>query len=97
MRGSGQSNAMQAAEQYADRKTELEAKIRSLESERSFLVSDIAALKERVAELELEKQANALQGEVDALRTEKAVLEEKAATYDAGASFAVPTSAAAGL
>jgi chromosome segregation ATPase len=88
---------MQAAEQYADRKTELEAKIRSLESEKTFLVSDIAALKERVAELELEKQANSLQGEVDALRTEKAVLEEKAAEYDAGASFAVPTSAAAGL
>jgi peptidoglycan hydrolase CwlO-like protein len=94
---SGQSNVMQVAEQYADRKMELEAKIRSLESEKSFLVSDIATLKERVTELELEKQASSLQGEVDALRTEKAVLEEKAATYDAGASFAVPTSAAAGL
>jgi chromosome segregation ATPase len=94
---SGQSYVMQAAEQYADRKMELEAKIRSLESERSFLVTDIATLKEKVTELELEKQANSLQGEVDALRTEKAVLEEKAATYDAGASFAVPTSAAVGL
>ena len=88
---------MQAVEQYSDRKTELEGKIRSLESEKTFLVSDIAALKEKVTELELEKQATSLQGEVDALRTEKAVLEEKAATYDAGTSFAVPTSAAAGL
>jgi len=85
---------MQAAEQYADHKTELEAKIRSLESEKSFLISDIATLKEKVSELELEKQANSLQGEVDALRTEKAVLEEKAATYDVGPSFAVPTGAA---
>ena len=97
MRASCHSTVMQAAEQYADRKTELEAKIRSLESERSFLVSDITTLKERVAELELEKQANSLQGEVDALRTEKAVLEEKAATYDAQPSFAVPTSAAVGI
>jgi predicted nucleic acid-binding Zn-ribbon protein len=88
---------MQAVEQYSDRKTELEAKIRTLESEKSFLISDIAALKEKVTELELEKQATFLQGEVDALRTEKAVLEEKAASYEAGPSFDVPAGPAAGL
>lgn len=88
---------MQAVEQYSDRKTELEARIRSLESEKSFLISDISSLKERVTELELEKQANSLQGEVEALRTEKAVLEEKAATYDAEPAFGVPTSTAVGL
>lgn len=86
---------MQAVEQYSDRKTELEAKIRSLESEKSFLVSDISSLKERVTELELEKQANSLQGEVEALRTEKAVLEEKAATYDAEPAFDVLAGTAA--
>jgi chromosome segregation ATPase len=88
---------MEAVTEYSDRKTELEAKIRSLESEKTFLISDIAALKERVTELELERQATSLQGEVDALRTEKAVLEEKAATYDVRTSFSVPPSTAAGL
>jgi DNA repair exonuclease SbcCD ATPase subunit len=88
---------MQAVEQYSDRKTELEAKIRSLESEKTFLISDIAALKEKVTELELEKQANSLQGEVDALRTEKAVLEEKAGMYEELTPMAMPTSAAGGI
>ena len=91
MRGSGHSDTMQAAEQYADHKMELEERIRSLESEKSLLISDIASLKEKVTELELEKQASSLQGEVEALRTEKAVLEEKAATYDVPPSFVVPT------
>lgn len=88
---------MEAVVQYSERKTELEAKIRSLESEKTFLISDIASLKERVTELELERQASSLQGEVDALRTEKAVLEEKAETYDVGISFPAAPSAAAGL
>ena len=90
-------SAMEAVEQYPDRKTELEAKIRSLESEKSFLISDIANLKEKVTELELEKQASSLQSEVEALRTEKAVLEEKAATYEELAPIPVPVSPAAGL
>ena len=91
MRARCLQGAMQAVEQYPDRKTELEEKIRSLESEKSFLISDIAALKEKVTELELEKQANSLQGEVEALRTEKAVLEEKAATYEELTPIPVPT------
>lgn len=95
MRAGRLQAAMQAVEQYTDRKTELEAKIRSLESEKSFLISDIAALKERVTELELEKQANTLQGEVEALRTEKAVLEEKAATYEELTPILIPTEPAA--
>ena len=97
MRAHDLQSAMEAVEQYPDRKTELEAKIRSLESERSFLVSDIANLKEKVVELELEKQANSLQGEVEALRTEKAVLEEKAASYEELTPIPVPASPAAGI
>jgi hypothetical protein len=45
------------------------------------LISDIASLKERLAILELERNASSLSSEVEALRTEKAVLEEKIATY----------------
>ncbi len=72
---------MEAVTEYADRKTELEGKIGSLEAERNSLLSDIASLKERIATLELERTANSLEGEVDALRTEKAVLEERAAKF----------------
>ena len=72
---------METVTEYADRKTELEGKIGSLETERNSLLSDIASLKERIATLELERMANTLEGEVDALRTEKAVLEEKAAKF----------------
>ena len=93
----GLHSVMQAVEQYSDRKTELEAKIRSLESERGFLISDIATLKEKVTELELEKQANSLQGEVEALRTEKAVLEEKAGTYEELTPIPVLDGPAAGI
>ena len=93
----GLHSVMQAVEQYSDRKTELEAKIRSLESERGFLISDIATLKEKVTELELEKQANSLQGEVEALRTEKAVLEEKAATYEELTPIPIPAAPALGI
>jgi chromosome segregation ATPase len=93
----GLHSVMQAVEQYSDRKTELEAKIRSLESERGFLISDIATLKEKVTELELEKQADSLQGEVEALRTEKAVLEEKAATYEELTPIPIPAAPAPGI
>ena len=72
---------METVTEYADRKTELEGKIGSLEAERNSLLGDIASLKERIATLELERTANSLEGEVDALRTEKAVLEEKAAKF----------------
>ena len=88
---------METVTQFADKKTELEARIRSLESERSFLIADIVTLKERISELELEKQANSLQNEVEALRTEKAVLEEKAATYEPAAPFEVAAGPTAGL
>ncbi len=72
---------MEAVQQYVDRKVELEERVQGLESERSSLISDIASLKERLAILELEHNATSLAGEVEALRTEKSVLEEKIATY----------------
>ncbi len=72
-----------------DRKTELEEKIGSLETERNSLLSEIATLKEKIATLELEKTVNTLESEVEALRTEKAVLEEKAAKYSSEESYEV--------
>lgn len=78
---------MAVVTEYVDRRTELEVRIRSLESEQTTLLSEISSLKERLATLELERHAASLNNEVEALRTEKAVLEEKIATY----SGPVPT------
>ena len=73
---------MSVVTELFDQKTELEGRIRGLEEERGSLISDVATLKERLATLELERDVNMLAGEVEALRTEKAVLEEKVISYD---------------
>jgi len=76
---------MEVVTEYVDHRAELEERIRSLESEQTTLVTEIASLKERLATLELERHAASLSNEVEALRTEKAVLEEKIATYSSPA------------
>ena len=81
---------MEVVTEYADQRTELEEKIRSLDTEKVALLADIASLKEKIATLELEKSANELESQVQALRTEKAVLEEKVASYEAEAGYALP-------
>ena len=83
---------MEAVTQFADQRTELEEKIRSLEAEKASLLSGIASLKEKIATYELEKSASTLESEVESLRTEKAVLEEKAAAYEAEAGYELPPS-----
>lgn len=80
---------MEAVVEYADKKAELEQRIKSLEAEKTSLLSEIAEIKEKLAQMELEKSAKALQSEVEALRTEKAALEEKAAEYDAQAGYEI--------
>lgn len=72
---------METVTQYVDHKTELEERIRGLEAEQASLVADISVLKERLTELELERHASSLANEVEALRTEKTVLEEKISSY----------------
>jgi len=72
---------MEVITEYVDQKSELEERIRTLEAEQSSLLNDIAGLKERLSTLELERHAASLSNEVEALRTEKAVLEEKVSTY----------------
>ncbi|MDG6956162.1 MAG: hypothetical protein JRN30_02400 [Nitrososphaerota archaeon] len=76
---------MEVVTEYADQRTELEEKIRSLDTEKASLLADIDSLKEKIATLELEKSANELESQVQALRTEKAVLEEKVASYESEA------------
>jgi chromosome segregation ATPase len=81
---------MEVVTEYADQRTELEEKIRSLEAEKADLLTDVASLKQKIATFELEKSANALESEIQALRTERAVLEEKAASYEAEAGYDLP-------
>jgi uncharacterized protein YlxW (UPF0749 family) len=81
---------MEVVTEYADQRTKLEEKVRSLEAEKTSLLADIDSLKEKIAKSELAKSVNALEGEVQALRTEKAVLEEKAASYEAEAGYTLP-------
>jgi peptidoglycan hydrolase CwlO-like protein len=68
--------------EYVSRKAELEEKIKSLESEKNSLISDIAALKEKISMMELERIAKALESEVQTLRNEKELLEQRAAEYN---------------
>jgi hypothetical protein len=70
---------MEVITEYADHRAELEGRIRSLESEQTTLLTEISRLKERLSTLELERHATSLSNEVEALKTEKAVLEEKIA------------------
>ncbi len=72
---------MATVTEYADQKTELEGKIRSLEAERATLFNDITSLKEKIASFELQRTAETLQEEVESLRIEKAVLEEKMSAF----------------
>lgn len=88
---------MEAVTEYADQRTELEDKIRSLESEKASNIAAIASLKEKIAAYELVKSANALESEVQALRTEKAVLEERAASYEAEVGYSLPPSTTEGI
>ena len=54
-------------------------------------------LEEKIATYELDKSAKALTSEVEALRTEKAVLEEKAAAYEAEAGYNLPPMGTSGF
>ena len=72
---------MEVVTEYVDHRTELEGRIEALEAEQASLIADITALKEKLTTLELERHASSLNNEVEALRTEKAVLEEKIASY----------------
>ena len=72
---------MEGSEGFANRKTELEARISKLESHRAALVSEIPVLREKLETLKLERTANVLEGEVASLQSEKNALEQEIAGY----------------
>jgi len=77
---------MEVVTEYVDHKAELEGRIEALEAEQASLIAAISALKEKLTTLELERHASSLTSDVEALRTEKAVLEEKIASYSESAA-----------
>ena len=72
---------MEAA-QYPDKKTEREQNIAALEAEKTSLQSDLVTMREKLAQLEYEKSVRTLQGEIQALRTERTALEENTHAYE---------------
>jgi hypothetical protein len=88
---------LEVVSEFADRRTELVEKVRSMEAEKASLLADIASLKGRIAVLELGKCAKTLEAELQALRTEKTALEEKASAYEVGAGYDIPPSTTEGL
>ena len=72
---------MEVSEGFANRKTELEARISELESQRATAVSEIPVLREKLETLKLERTANVLEGEVASLQSEKSALEQEIAAY----------------
>jgi len=80
---------MEAVSQYLDHKAELEGRVEALESEQASLIAEISALKEKLTTLELERHARSLANDVEALRTEKTVLEEKIASYSTESAVAI--------
>lgn len=86
---------MEATSPYAERKRELEDRIKAFEAEKARLTTEIAALKEKLEALQLQRKANTLEGEVSALRAEKTTLEEEVAHYTSQEQPTVETASVA--
>ena len=67
---------MTAVLSFADRKKELHERIRSLDADKTNLVSEVAVLREQVENM-LQRKAKSLETEVFTLRAEKNSLEEE--------------------
>jgi uncharacterized coiled-coil DUF342 family protein len=68
--------------EFQNKKSELEEKLQSLESERASLLAEVEALRQKRTLLDLEKKGAALQATVDMLKTEKADLENQISSIE---------------
>ena len=66
---------------FVEQKSVIESRIKSLEDERAYLLTEIPKLRAKVAKLRLEAKAHTLQSEVAALQNEKSNLEEELIQY----------------
>lgn len=72
---------------FSETKAHLEARISKLDLERNSLTIQIPVLKEKLTALRLEQKARSLEGEITALHSEKALIEEEISRYDSGVSM----------
>lgn len=86
----GQDVAMQAAQDYASVKAQLEERVAGLKRQREAAMKEVESLSLRVAIKELEKQAKALEGELGTLNERRSQLEQKLAALDSPAVQATP-------
>ena len=68
--------------EYSNKITELGEKARELAFRRNALHAEVESLKDRLALLQLEREVNSLQNEIEALVKEKSELNEKLAAFD---------------
>jgi uncharacterized coiled-coil DUF342 family protein len=68
--------------EFQNKKSELEDRLQSLESERASLLAEVEALRQKRTLLDLEKKGAALQATVDMLKTEKADLENQISSIE---------------
>lgn len=74
---------MQAVQDYASLKAQLEEKVANLKRERDAVLREVESLSQEVTVKELEWQARSLEGELDGPKGETGVLEQKLASLDA--------------
>jgi len=68
--------------EFQKKKSELEQRLESLESERASLLAEVEALRQRRTLLDLEKKGAALQATVEMLKSEKQDLEGQIASIE---------------
>jgi chromosome segregation ATPase len=74
---------MQAAQDYAAYKTQLEERVANLKRDREAAMKEVESLGLKVAIRELERQAKGLEGELATLSGRRAALEQKLASFSA--------------
>lgn len=81
---------MQTVQDYATMKSQLEEKVANLKQEKDSVQREIEVLSQKVALKELEKQAKALEGELDGLKGKRSVLEQKLVAHNASPAQMMP-------
>jgi chromosome segregation ATPase len=81
---------MQAAQDYTALKAQLEERVANLKRDRDAAQREVESLNIRVAIKELERQAKALEGELDGLKGKRSLLEQKLASLDAPMAQTLP-------
>jgi uncharacterized coiled-coil DUF342 family protein len=72
---------LETVTELADRKSEIQERIKAMEVERENLQRDVNELRERLEALELQRRAAILKSEIDVLKLEREALNKRASVY----------------